>query len=783
MATFLYRIGKWCFGNRFKVIGIWLLLLVGMGVAGTALSGPTSESFSIPGIPSEKAQNLMKERFPDKPGFEDSVTVKYVIKAPAGTSLEQQRYQDAINAMVDGMKSFDGVKKPESIVNPFVGYGTEAKPGPLRQATVEFQEKKLNLAPAAAQQVADAGSPINTDGTVAQLGTGFDVKAADDVTARAHDQMTAVADQARAAGLTVAMNGTATQSNDFGGASELIGLAVAAVVLILTFGSLVTWGMPILSAIVGVGIGTFGVSVATGFIDLSSQTPILATMIGLAVGIDYALFIVSRYRHELLTADTRAEAAGRALGTAGSAVVFAGLTVLIALAALSIVNIPFLTAMGLAAAGTVLTSVLVALTLLPALLGLFAGKAFAGRLRFLNPPDVQKTDTPRRSNGRRWVGQESRRPALFAVLGVVLLAVIAIPLTGLRLSLPNDGTSDPGTSQRQAYDLIADGYGAGYNGPLVVVADGRGIDAPAQRIDAYNALTKQIAGMKDVRSAQISAGDLTANADTASISVIPRSAPSETATQDLVKDLRGQEGGVQSRLQVSYGVTGQTAIENDVSERLQDSLLPYLLVVVGLAFLLLILVFRSILVPLTAALGFLLSVAATFGATVAIFQRGDLGLIGNPQPIVSFLPIFLIGIVFGLAMDYQVFLVTRMREEYVHGAGARDAVVRGFGHSARVVAGAAAIMMSVFAAFMLQDMSFIKSMGFALAVAVFFDAFVVRMTLIPAVLTLLGDKAWWIPRWLDRILPQVDVEGDQLTKYLAARSGDGDEKRELIGTR
>ncbi|MEP9413064.1 MMPL family transporter [Gordonia sp. VNQ95] len=764
MANFLYRVGRWAYVNRFKTIAIWVLVLIGLGLGAAFLSKPTTESFSIPGIPSERAQNLMVERFPDKPKFGNDVSVTYVVAAPDGASLTDPRYAAAVAKMVTQLRQVDGVKNPQTaVVNPLQLYGTQQQPGPARQELVAAQEKMFGASPDQAAATVQAGSPVNADASAVQFGAGFDVDASADVTDAMRDQMDAVAQTGRDAGLTVDMKGTATSSFELGVTSELIGIAVGALILILTFASLVAWGMPILTAIVGVAVGMMGVSIATGFFDLSQETPVLATMIGLAVGIDYALFIVSRYRHEIHRSATRAEAAGRAVGTAGSAVVFAGSTVVIALAALAIVNIPFLTAMGIAAAATVIVAVLVALTLLPAILGLFGGKAFGGRLSFLNAPDVTGDETARVHNGQRYVHQVVKRPRLVTGVIVVGLILLALPMAGLKLALPNDGTSDPSTTQRQAYDLIAEKYGPGYNGPLVLVADGARLPDQAARIRAYDSLVDDIRGTDGVAAAWIDAGDVSKNnADAAIVTVIPATAADSDQTHDLVTTLRDNESGIDQRLDVSYGVTGQTAIELDVSDRLSGSLIPYLLVVVGLAFLILIVVFRSILVPLVAALGFLLSVAATFGVTVALFTDGWLGIVNNPQPLVSFLPIMLVGIVFGLAMDYQVFLVTRMREAYVHGTDAKQAVIVGYRHGARVVAAAAAIMISVFAAFMLQDMAFIKVMGFALAIAVVFDAFIIRMTLMPAVLTLLGDKAWWLPRWLDHILPNVDIEGEAL---------------------
>lgn len=783
MATFLYRVGRWAYLNRLKTIAIWVLLLVGLGIGASFLAKPTSESFSIPGIPSEQAQNQMVERFPDKPKFGDDIGVTYVVAAPDGATLTEPRYQAAIDDMVAAARQMDKVKAPDQVANPFHLYGTAEQPGPARDAVIGFGEKTFGKTPEQAAADAQAGSPINADATAAQLGATFAVSSSSDVTDGMREQMDRVAEVGRSAGLQVEMKGAATQGFELGMTSELIGIAVGALILILTFASLVAWGMPILTAIIGVAAGMLGVSIATGFFDLSQETPVLATMIGLAVGIDYALFIVSRYRHELHLTTSRAEAAGRAVGTAGSAVVFAGSTVVIALAALAIVNIPFLTAMGIAAAATVAVAVLVALTLLPAILGLFGAKAFAGRLRFLNAPDVDADGDKRERNGQRYVRRIVAHPRITSAVILVVMILLALPMTGLKLALPNDGTSDPSTTQRQAYDLIADQYGAGYNGPLVLVADGRGIEDPAERMRAYSNVVDDVRAMDGVTTAVIGADGLNQSGDTAIVTVIPAAAPDSDTTSNLVKELRAKESGIAQATGVTYGVTGQTAIELDVSDRLSSSLIPYVLVVVGLAFLLLIVVFRSILVPLTAALGFLLSVAATFGVTVALWTDGAFGLVGNPQPLVSFLPIMLVGIVFGLAMDYQVFLVTRMREAYVHGADAVTAIVSGYRHGARVVAAAAAIMIAVFAAFMLQDLQFIMVMGFALAVAVFFDAFVVRMTLMPAVLTVLGEKAWWLPRWLDRILPRLDIEGDNLHEDEPPTLPDDPERERLAAGR
>ncbi|QNG20982.1 MMPL family transporter [Rhodococcus triatomae] len=769
MATYLYRMGKFAYRRKGVVLAAWLALLILMGVGAATLSGPTKDTFSIPGTPAQQAQDLMAERFPEAAGSDpmSALGARYVFAAPDGQTLDSPENQAAMDEVLAQVRQIDQVQDvakaepteagpPGALVNPVVADAQLT-------AMAEGQAQEQGSPAEVAVDNARALSPLNEDKTVGYVQVPFDGDFSD-VTSELKDEVTAAADVARDAGLTVQISGSVAQDAEMpGGTAELIGLAVAAVVLILTFGSLVAAGLPLLTAIIGISIGSLGITVATGFMDLGSMTPTLAIMIGLAVAIDYSLFIVSRFKHELTVTQDRAEAAGRAVGTAGSAVVFAGLTVIIALLALRVVGIPFLTDMGLAAAFTVFIAVLIAITLLPGILGLFGRKAFAGKVPFLPQRDLEDDAEGGKKNiALRYAEAVVRRPLVPLIAGVLLLVLVALPASALRLALPTEATGDPATSSRQAYDLVEEGFGPGKNGPLLVVADARDANLPAE--EAFGEVVGLISAEDDVLNAQIVA--VNEAGDTAQIMVTPRSGPSEQGTMDLVDSIRGAEAELAESTGVSFGVTGQTAMELDVSERLLDALVPYLAVVVGLAFILLLLVFRSILVPLTAALGFLLSIVATFGATVAIFQEGWGGLIANPQPIVSFMPIFLIGVVFGLAMDYQVFLVTRMREEYVHGASAKKAVAIGFNHGARVVSAAAVIMISVFAAFIFESNALIKSMGFALAAAVFFDAFIVRMVIIPSVMAFLGDKAWWLPKWLDKILPNVDIEGEKLRQLL-----------------
>ena len=775
MATLLYRLGKTAYRRWPFFIAGWLVLMIAVGGFAAAFSKPTTDSFSIPGIPSEEAANLQKQLFPDSQDAFDKATVNVVVAAPAGSTLSEAPYAAAVTQLVADLAK--GPDIPESLTTvegqdaanpvsalerrdaPQGGAGANAPP-----ATDPAGEPADDATAAAAA----AFAPVSEDGRVGVITFDFDVSTVTDVTPATQDAVFAAMDTARDSGLTVAANGQGMGNfGGPGGSAELIGVGLALVVLVLTFGSLVAAGLPLVAAVWGVGLGLSGVTAMTAFFDLSSSAPLLATMIGLAVGIDYSLFILARYRGELEHTDDREEAVGRAVGTAGSAVVFAGLTVLIALSALAVVRIPFLTTMGLAAAVTVLLAVLVALTLLPAILGLVKSKAFGGRVRTYKPQ--RGTDGLVVNNGVRWARLVGRKPLAAVLLVVVALGALAIPLKELYLAFPTDSTASPDTTQRQASDLLADAFGPGREAPFQVVVDGRGL-AEDQRAAAYQDVADWANGQAGVLAAVDSsalqgpeAADTAATAPGTQIILLPKYGPDDQRTKDLLEQLRAGESDIQAATGTDIGITGLTAITTDVSDRLTGALPLYLAVVVGLAFLLLMVVFRSLLVPLTATFGFLLTVLATLGLTVAVFQKGAFGIFEG-QPIVSFVPIFLIGVVFGLAMDYQVFLVTRIREAHVHGASTRESVLDGFRNSARVVAAAAVIMTFVFAAFMLEPDPVIKSFGFALAVAVLIDAFVVRMVLIPGLMYLMGEKAWYLPAWLDRILPNVDVEGSNLER-------------------
>ncbi|MGI5439265.1 MMPL family transporter [Streptomyces shenzhenensis] len=726
MATFLYRLGRLAFRRRRLVLLAWVVVLVAAGIGVSSVSGSTTDDFTLPGTQSQQAIDLLEKEFPQASA--SGATARVVIEAADGRKLTSTVHKPQVAALVDDLRTAPQVA---SVVDPL------------------------------------SSGLVSASGTIAYTQVTYAVPQADISTA-ASDALHDVVRRGADAGLAVSLGGNAVLDEGESNAAELIGLLVAAFVLVITFGSLLAAGLPLLSAIVGVGVALCGVTVASSFVDMASNAQTLALMLGLAVAIDYALFIVSRYRSELREGHRPEEAVGRALGTAGSAVVFAGLTVIIALVGLSVIGIAMLTTMGLAAAFAITVAVLVALTLLPALLGLTGTRVANGRFTTRRSRAVQRGH--RTPMGVRWGRFVTRHPWKMLLASVVGLGVLALPAMSLRLTLPDDSMAAPGSTQRVAYDTLSKGFGPGFSGPLTVVVDARTSDDPKAAAKDASALLGRLDDVATVRPPVFNkAGDV------ALINAVPASSPTSQATVDLVADIRERGTALAKAGGAQLMVTGTTALNIDVSAKLGEAMVPYLAIVVGLALILLLLVFRSVLVPLKAALGFLLSVAATLGVLVAVFQWGwlkDLFGVDETAPIVSLLPILLIGVVFGLAMDYEVFLVSGMREAYVHGASPAEAIVTGFRHGARVVTAAAIIMISVFAGFLLDDVALVKSIGMGLAAAVLFDAFVVRMTIVPAVMTLLQDRAWSLPAWLDRVLPNVDVEGEKLRHTLDARDTD-----------
>ncbi|WP_440556223.1 MMPL family transporter [Streptomyces sp. SCPE 10] len=711
MASFLCKLGRFSFRKRWFVVVVWTGLLVLAGLLAARAAPAPPNDFSMPGTEAQRASDLLGDGFPGL--HADGATARVVFRVEDG-KISDPEVRREVEATVRALGA-----------DPQVSQATD----PFRTGSV------------------------SKDGSTAYSQVSYEVSSSHLKDSSRSALLKTVAD-ARSATLTVEAGGNAVSAVTAGGHSkEAIGLAVAAVVLVLTFGSLVAAGLPLLTALLGVGTGSCVIKALSAPLGLGTTTTGLATMIGLAVGIDYALFVVSRYRAELARGRDREDAAAHAVGTAGSAVVFAGTTVVIALVGLLVVNIPLLTQMGFAAAGTVVLAVLIALTLIPALLGI------AGRR--IGPPRPPRRRKGRRAGdglGVRWARFVVRRPVAVLLTGVAALAAVAVPVASLQLGLPGDASQPVSTTQRRAYDLVTEGFGPGFNGPLTVVVQAAS-GGPAKA--AAEKTAHQVSGLDDVAS--VGRPRLSESGDTAVLNVVPASPPGSEQTSDLLNALR--DPGLAHTADARILVGGSTAMNADVSQKLSDALLPYLALVVGLAFLLLIAVFRSLLVPLKAALGFLLSVLAGLGAVVAVFQWGWLAQflgVAQPGPVISMMPIFMVGVVFGLAMDYEVFLVTRMREAYVHGRTPLEAIADGFRHSARVVVAAAVIMISVFAAFMGSDEQMLKTIGFGLAIAVFFDAFVVRMAIVPAVLALLGDRAWRLPRLLDRLVPNLDVEGERL---------------------
>ena len=734
MASLLYRIARAAFRRRRLVLALWLAAAAATIACMAAFggAGKINQTFTVPGSQSQQALDRMAAEFPAASG----TSAQIVFTVPAGSQVTDPAAEKAIASVLAA-----AAKAPEvaGVISPLESGAVS----PQRTAAIGQVEYKVN------------GSDLKTS---------------------ALDALTSAVGAAPHAGVTVEVGGAAFNNSPVNpGPEDLIGVLVAVLVLAITFGSLLAAGMPLLTALFGVVIAVAGVLAFTGVVDISSTALTLALMIGLAVGIDYALFIVTRYRSQLAHGVDPEESAGLALGTAGSAVLFAGLTVVIAMVGLSVVGIPFLTVMGVCAAAAVFVAVAVALTLLPAILG------FAGR-RLIPKPDSRTarreaavasaakavtpvvTSTNPANGAERWTRLATRRPLITILIVVAGLAILAWPARTMNLALPDNGTAPSSSSQRVAYDAISADFGPGFNGPLLILADASHSSDPTVAADQ---IAKSLSTLPDVVA--VTRPELSVGGKAALIELIPKSAPSDQATKDLVTTIRNDSASLEKATGTSIAVTGTTAVSIDVSSKLGSAMLPFALVVVGLSLILLLLVFRSFVVPVKAAVGFLLSVGASFGLVVGLFQQGHLdGLIGvdTTGPVTSFLPIILMAVLFGLAMDYEVFLVSRMREDYVHHRDPIAAVHAGARNAGRVVTAAALIMFSVFASFVTGDSMILKQIAFALAVGVLLDAFVVRMTLVPAVLALTGHAAWWLPGWLDRRLPNLDIEGERLQKAL-----------------
>jgi len=549
---------------------------------------------------------------------------------------------------------------------------------------------------------------------------------------------------------------------DVGGTSEVIGIIAAFVILLITFGSLVAAGMPILSALIGLGSGVGIISLLTYTFDIPDITLTLAVMIGLAVGIDYALFILSRYREILKTEKNHIKAIGLALGTAGSAVVFAGITVIIAVCGLSLIGIDFLAVMGFASAISVFLAVLSALTLLPALISVFH-KGIRPKQNKAEKKNV--TETP-------WSKFVVGKPVLAIFLSLIILVVAALPMSHMRLGIPDDGMSPENSTEKKGYDIISDEFGEGFNGQIAMLVNVKDKNDEKALEQDLNNMTDDIKDMSNVDI--VAPAQLNENNDYALIGIIPEEGPNAESTNDLVHDLRDYNDQAKDQYNFETEISGQSVINIDMSKKLNDAIPVFAGVIIVLAFILLMTVFRSIIIPLKAVLGFVLSLTATLGFTTLIMQDGfmsELFNVSTTGPLLAFLPVIVIGVLFGLAIDYEIFLMSRIHEEYSKKQNNEHSIKVGLKESGSVIIAAALIMFSVFIAFVFQDDVMIKSMGLALAFGVLFDAIVVRMTLIPALTKLFGKASWYLPKWLNRLLPKIDVEGHALTEEMSLSNG------------
>ena len=794
LAKSLHALGAAAFKHPWRVFGVWAVVLAMLGLGAAHFYEAPSSDISIPGTPAQQAIDRVGELFPDGGGASGRV----VFHTKTGTVHDQKA---AIEKLVEQVDEVDGVTMA---VSPFMDDSFIAKDKTIAYAQVQLEGQV---------------------GSVSESTT---------------EKVSQLVDAARSDNLQVEIGGDILQHTpgSFIGVGEIIGVGVALLVLVITLGSLIAGGMPIVSALVAVGVSMAGLFTLSQVIDINSTTPVLAIMLGLAVGIDYSLFIVNKYRRYVQSGYSNEAAIARALGTAGNAVVFAAVTVIIALAALSVVQIPFMTTMGLVGAASIAVSAIVALTVTPALMGVVGNYIFGRKERAAlklakrtKPGSSLAVDM--NSIWYKWGRVVASHPVIALVVAVVIAGVVALPVKDLKLGLPSDQYASTSSTERKAYDLLTEGFGQGFNAPLTVVVEGlpevseedkAAIREPAlaeynarvaeetkkqqalfnqqlaqatspeqlqalqqqaqaaqvqgeqQKATALAEIEKNVEqyakyvqlshvadNIKALDNVQQTTPALVARDGTAGvIQVIPYSAPADSATEKLITKLRDEstQKDVTGSDSVTLGITGAVALQGDINEKLAAALPVYIAVIVGLSLVLLIIAFRSILVPVKATLGYLLSVLAMFGAVVAVFQWGWFGITDAPGPIVSFIPIIASGILFGLAMDYEFFLVSGMHESYSMTKKSKDSVITGFGAGSKVVTAAAVIMVSVFAGFITSHEAIIQSIGFGLAVGILVDAFLIRMTFVPAVMVLLGKHAWWLPQWLNKRLPHVSIEGE-----------------------
>ena len=714
----LQRLAGWCYRRRRTVLVVWIVALVGVSAVGSNVGSTFSQGFSLSGTESQRAADLLASRFPARAGDEGQIVFTH--RGGAQDPAVQARMEPLFAEVAK-------VPHVSSVVSPYSPAGARqiARGGDIAYATVQFDRT--------ASKIPD--STLN--------------------------RIRSLADGAQGGGVQIALGGKMFQQFGGIGPAELIGILAAVVILLVAFGSLLAMGLPILIALFGIGIGLGFVELLSHVIATPDFATQLASMIGIGVGIDYALFIVTRYRQGLDEGFSPEHAVVRAIDTAGRAVLFAGCTVVISLLGLFLMGVDFVNGMALGTSVTVGIVMVASITLLPAVLG------FAGRT--IDRFSIRRSRVPKPREETlwyRWSRVVQRRPWPAAIAGLAILVALAIPMLSMRLAFPDAGGNPTTDTTRQAYDMVAKGFGPGFNGPLVLAAE----FPKGGSTQALDVLATRLQHTPDV--AAVIGPIASPSGDAAVIRVIPSSSPQSVATTDLVGTLRDDviPNAVRgSDVQVHVG--GLTASSIDVSQRLSSRLPIFIGAVLVLSFLLLMAVFRSLLVPLKAVIMNLLSIGAAYGVVVAVFEWGWFGnLLGVEQtgPIAPFIPMMMFAILFGLSMDYEVFLLSRIREEYDRTGDNALAVADGLASTARVITAAALIMVTVFGSFVLGDATTIKLFGLGLATAIFVDATVVRMVLVPATMELLGDRNWWFPAWLDRIIPRLHVEaGPDVDEELA----------------
>ncbi len=713
MAELLYRLGKGSSRRPWLVIVAWATVTVWAAVAFVVGQGPLAPGFSIPGTETDRVTRVLQEKLPALSGGAGMV----VFRTDDGSPIDQ-RQKATITQL--GAQAND-LPYVALVVDPFVMLSAD---GSTAVANVIFTVNRLDLPDPAKIAIRDHFMQAQIDGIVVDVSAEISQTLPDIVTP-----------------------------------AELAGVVIAAVVLVIMLGTFVAAGMPVLNALLGLGVGALIALAFSSTVQMASVTPVLGVMLGLAVGIDYALFIINRHRGQLARGAQLHESIGLANGTAGNAVGFAGSTVLVALLALNVTGIPFLGVMGNVGALCVAVAVLMAVTLTPALLGLAGHRV----LRRREPRALTRPPGPAPREAGAAAPMSTRRAVAGVLMGAAVLAAVAYPALSMRLGLPDGSYESPDSTPYRTYHAVAQAFGEGVNGPLLVTAT---LPSPARTDTAVLQTQEQIAALVAAQPDVVRVVPVGVSADRTffAFQVVPSEGPTSVSTADLVHRLRALSPLPDG---TALGVAGQATGNIDISQQLADVLPTYLLLIAGISALIMMVVFRSVLVPIIATAGFVLSLLATLGALVAVYQWGWLGEIFGAHtagPVLNFLPLLLCGVLFGLAMDYQLFLASGMREAYAHGLPARAAVTAGLRAGRSVVVAAGLIMVAVFSGFVLSDVTAIRPLGFGLAVGVLADAFVVRMLIMPGVLHLLGPAAWWLPRWL-RWLPRVDIEGSALRRH------------------